>query len=183
MTLQPDMMTLHQAHSHFQQQHKQSLPTVEHDPAWPSPCEVGEPSKLNEIKWQAHARDPEGSLAALATALECRFPEGLDGFYGAFFAGNIMAFIEGKQIELLQAWNEEDFDRLQQNITGHILMKRRLKQPETVFIGLTEAEDLLLSVDVASGQVGLELVGKPQHHRLADSLAEFVTTLIDNYPS
>ena len=94
MTLQPDMMALHQAHSHFQQQHKQSLPTVEHDPAWPSPCEVGEPSKLNEIKWQAHARDPEGSLAALATALECHFPDGLDGFYGAFFAGNITAFIE-----------------------------------------------------------------------------------------
>ena len=55
MTLQPDMMALHQAHSHFQQQHKQSLPTVEHDPAWPSPCEVGEPSKLNEIKWHKKA--------------------------------------------------------------------------------------------------------------------------------
>ena len=53
-------------------------------------------------------------------------------------------------MELLQAWNEDDFDLLQQNITGHVLMKRKLKQAsQRVFIGLTDQDDLLVTVLVA----------------------------------
>lgn len=182
MTQPVNMARLHQAYVDYHQQTFKDLPSTEHDESWPSPCEQGEPNKLNEIKWLAVERSPAGHLNDLAKALETQFPEGLNGLYGDFFAGNIVAFIEGKQIELLQAWNEDDFERLQQNITGHILMKRRLKQPETVFIGLTEADDLLVSVDVATGQVGLEFVGKKQHHVLADSIEEFVEKLTVNYP-
>ncbi|MEJ6473591.1 SecY-interacting protein [Pseudoalteromonas piscicida] len=182
MTQSVAMARLHQAHAEYYQKTFQDLPSTEHDASWPSPCEQGEPNKLNEIKWQAVERSPAGRLDDLALALETPFPEGINALYGDCFAGNIIAFIEGRQIELLQAWNEDDFERLQQNITGHILMKRRLKQPETIFIGLTEADDLLVSVDIATGKVGLEFVGKKQHHVLADSIAEFVDSLIANYP-
>ncbi|NUZ11345.1 SecY-interacting protein [Pseudoalteromonas sp. McH1-7] len=181
MTQPVNMACLHQAHADYYHRTFKALPSTEYDEAWPSPCEQGEPNKLNEINWQAVERNPKGTFDELAKALETQFPDGLNTLYGDFFSGNITAFIDGKKIELLQAWNADDFDRLQQNITGHILMKRRLKQPDTVFIGLTEADDLLVSVDVSTGQVGLEFVGKKQHHVLADSIAEFVDCLIANY--
>jgi len=54
-------------------------------------------------------------------------------------------------------------------------MKRRLKQPETVFIGLGSEDDgLLVTIDNQSGAVGLEWVGKEQHDVLSDSLAAWL---------
>ncbi|CAM4306091.1 SecY-interacting protein [Pseudoalteromonas byunsanensis] len=158
---------------HYQQEH-QSLPCMYYDPQWPSPCEVGEPIDDERIQWQAAPQPNENNLQQLAMALECAFPTALDEYYSSFFAGNIVGTIEGHQVELLQAWNQEDYERLQQNITGHVLMKRKLKQEETVFIGLTEQDDLLLSVKLNSGEVCLEYVGKPPHHVLAPDLADFL---------
>lgn len=112
------------------------------------------------IQWQAIVREPAGSLADLANALELEFPDELNQFYGHMFAGSILASVDGHQVELLQAWNEDDFDLLQQNITGHVLMKRKLKQAPSVFIGLTDQDDLLVTVLVETGEVCLEYVGK-----------------------
>ena len=67
------------------------------------------------IQWQAIVREPAGSLADLANALELEFPDELNQFYGHMFAGSILASVDGHQVELLQAWNEDDFDLLQQN--------------------------------------------------------------------
>ena len=77
----------------------------------------------------------------------------------------------------MQIWNDDDAERLQQNLIGHVLMKRQLKQPETLFFALTDEEDFIVSVDNASGQVVLEQVGKPAQQVLAQDLAEFLATL------
>ncbi|GMM83186.1 hypothetical protein MTsN2n4_04130 [Pseudoalteromonas sp. MTN2-4] len=71
----------------------------------------------------------------------------------------------------------DDFVRLQQNITGHVLMKHKLKHADTVFIGLTEQDDLLITVKLETGKVWLEYVGKRPHHVLADSLEEFLSVV------
>lgn len=171
---------LEQLHKNFAQ-HKLNLtnllPQIQHDSDWPSPCEVAEPLADGFIQWQAVRREPCGSLNDLAKALEVEFADSLNQFYGAFFAGPIMAKIDQHEIELLQAWSEDDFDLLQQNITGHVLMKRKLKQPPSVFIGLTQQEDLLVSVLLESGEVCLEYVGKKPHHVLATNLEEFIQAL------
>ena len=73
--------------------------------------------------------------------------------------------------------SEEDFERLQQNLIGHLLMKQRLKQPPTLFFGLTDEDDFILSVDNASGEVVLEQVGKLPTRCLAPDLATFVDGL------
>ena len=78
---------------------------------------------------------------------------------------------------LLMVWNSDDVKRLQENIIGHIIMKRRLKQRETVFFATTEDDDILLSVLNGSGEVFLERVGQEVSEKLADNLASFIAQL------
>ncbi|WP_462171423.1 SecY-interacting protein [Pseudoalteromonas xiamenensis] len=167
-----ETLLLQQTLNQFNQLH----PTTFHDDAWPSPCEIGSVLDDEQIAWRPVAREGE-SLNALAKALEVQFPIALHQFYSEFFAPNIQAAFEGHSIELIQPWSKDDFKRLQENITGHVLMKRRLKQPETVFIGLTEQDDVLITVELATGNVCLEQLGKKPHHILASSLEAFVELL------
>ncbi|MDK2594790.1 SecY-interacting protein [Pseudoalteromonas obscura] len=175
------METLHQQYATTTKQQLGHLPQISHDPDYPSACEVGEADTSGNIQWQAVTRQPQQGLEDLAQALEVEFPAALHAYYGAVFAGNIRAQFDGNYIELLQVWNEEDFVNLQQNITGHVLMKRRLKQDDTVFIGLTDRDDLLISVKLNSGEVCLEYVGKPTHHVLAENIESFLAALSFNH--
>ncbi|MGO2073853.1 MAG: SecY-interacting protein [Pseudoalteromonas sp.] len=171
---------LKQLHQHYAEQVKartNKLPLIEHDPEWPSPCEHGAVNEQGLIQYQAIVRQPSANLNDLANALEVVFPDALSQFYGSFFSGPIKVQLDDHHIELLQAWNEADYDLLQQNITGHILMKRKLKQAETVFIGLTEQDDLLITILLETGQVCLEYVGKKPHHVLAEDIDEFLQKL------
>jgi SecY interacting protein Syd len=168
---------LHQQFSENTLKNTAKYPIIAHDEQWPSPCEVGEVDEQGYIQWQGVRQQPAGSLNDLASALALTFPKELSEFYGHMFGGSILATIEGQQVELLQAWNSDDFDMLQQNITGHVLMKRKLKQPETVFIGLTSQEDLLVSVLIHTGEVCLEYVGKKTHHVLAPNIESFLKAL------
>ena len=168
---------LHQKFSEKTLKNTAKYPLIAHDEQWPSPSEVGEVDEEGNIQWQGAHQQPAGSLSDLANALELEFPKELSELYGHMYGGSILAVIDGHQVELLQAWNSDDFDMLQQNITGHVLMKRKLKQPETVFIGLTDQDDLLVSVLVHSGEVCLEHVGKNTHHVLAPNINAFLKAL------
>ncbi|KZN49113.1 hypothetical protein N474_24870 [Pseudoalteromonas luteoviolacea CPMOR-2] len=171
------MESLHQRFASATEQNQGHLPLTQHDSDYPSPCEKGQPNTHGQIQWQATPRKPLEDLTDLAKALEVEFPEPLHAYYGAVYGGNILAKFEGHEVELLQVWNEDDFVNLQQNITGHVLMKRRLKQDDTIFIGLTEKEDLLITVKLNTGEVCLEYVGKPPHHVLAANLEVFLEQL------
>ncbi|WMS89746.1 SecY-interacting protein [Pseudoalteromonas sp. HL-AS1] len=168
---------LHQKFSEKTLKNTAKYPLIAHDEQWPSPSEVGEVDEQGNIQWQGAHQQPAGSLSDLANALELEFPKELSELYGHMYGGSILAVIDGHQVELLQAWNSDDFDMLQQNITGHVLMKRKLKQPETVFIGLTDQDDLLVSVLLHSGEVCLEHVGKNTHHVLAPNINAFLKAL------
>ena len=177
MSVAMQLAQLHQRFSEKTIKNTQKQPLIAHDEQWPSPCEIGTADENGMIQWQAVVREPVGSLTNLANALELEFPDELSQFYGHMFAGSILASVDGNQVELLQAWNENDFDLLQQNITGHVLMKRKLKQAPSVFIGLTDQDDLLVTVLLETGEVCLEYVGKKPHHVLANNLSEFIATL------
>ncbi len=177
MSVAMQLAQLHQRFSEKTIKNTQKQPLIAHDEQWPSPCEIGTADENGMIQWQAVVREPVGSLTNLANALELEFPDELNQFYGHMFAGSILASVDGHQVELLQAWNEDDFDLLQQNITGHVLMKRKLKQAPSVFIGLTDQDDLLVTVLVETGEVCLEYVGKKPHHVLANNLSEFIASL------
>jgi len=161
----------------YQSQAKQQTgqyPLMEHDEQWPSPCEMTDTLVNGQIQWQAVEKNPKTDMENLSGALGVTFPEQIGEFYGSFYADNIMVSSPWGQLILLQAWSETDYDQLQQNITGHVLMKQKLKHDETVFIALTQEDDLLVTVENCTGSVWLEYVGKRPHQKIADSVAEFL---------
>jgi SecY interacting protein Syd len=162
------------------------LPTIEHDEQWLSPCELG-PHDTNLHYWQPVAMDSEQltndqeeslTFTNVESALDIELHQDIKTYFTTIFSGDIEAHCDEGELSLLFAWNKEDFERLQENIIGHILMKQRLKQAETVFFAVTDEEDMIISIDNGSGEVWVERVGCKPHKKLSDSLAEFIRQLM-----
>lgn len=114
-----------QAHGH--------LPVAEKDAQWPSPCEAGD--KDNEYCfWTPKPIADDINFDNVEQALELSFHQDIKDYFLSVYSEDIHASHSEGRLSLLFAWNQDDFDRLQQNIIGHILMKRKLKQAETVFL-------------------------------------------------
>ena len=172
----------------YRQQHK-TLPVIEHHPQWLSPCEQGEPH-ANLSFWQPvsttqaseSGSGPELDFSGLEGALELTLHPDIKMFYTSFFSGNLPARCTDGDLELLQVWNSDDFERLQENMIGHIMAKRRKRQPETFFIGVTDDDEIIITVLNATGEVWAERVGQNPHRKLADSIAAFIKQLTPNIP-
>lgn len=143
------------------------------DPKWPSPCE-------GDGRWHPVKRQPGADFANVEAALGMALHPSIKAFYGHYFMEYLKVWHPRGEVQLLGAWNEEDFDRLQQNLIGHVLMKRRLKQPITLFFACTDDENFMLSIDNDSGEVVLEPVGLPAQEVLAKDLASFLDSLTEN---
>ena len=152
------------------------FPVIEHDSNWPSPCEFTQDEKTHwkPVSMKTHS-DRTFSFANVEEALGLTINPQFDAFFTLYFADGINAHHENGQLQFLQAWSEEDFDRLQQNLIGHLLMKHKLKQPPTLFFAVTEEDDLNLVVNNETGEVCLEYVGKEPHKTVAADLASFIT--------
>lgn len=166
----------------YQQIHA-CLPIVEQDDEWPSPCEKNatEQKSLPEDKvyWQPTAieKNEELSFDNVESALNLTLHNDIKTYFTLLYSENLDARCDEGELSLLFAWNKKDFERLQENIIGHILMKQRLKQQETIFFAVTDEEDMIISVDNVSGAVWVERVGCKPHKQLSDSLAQFVSQL------
>ncbi|SHI10992.1 SecY-interacting protein [Ferrimonas marina] len=127
--------------------------------------------------WHAVPQPRPASFDNIAEALELSLHPALTEFYSHYYAGPLLfdaAFGEG---ELLQVWNRADLDFLQENLIGHLMMKRKLKQAPTLFIGLVGDGDSMLVLDNGDGSVWLEVPGQPPQQKLADSIDELVSQL------
>lgn len=167
----------------YQQKHKH-LPIIEHDDEWPSPCEIQKDNVQDENKflsegevfWQPIDVEKEHQLNFnnVESALELTLNSDVKTYFTTLYSETLDATCEEGNLSLLFAWNNDDFQRLQENIIGHILMKQRLKQEITVFFAVTDEEDMIISVDNNTGAVWVERVGCQPHKKLAESLAEFL---------
>ncbi|ATG74845.1 Syd family protein [Zobellella denitrificans] len=149
------------------------LPLVEHDPAYPSPAELP-PAIDGRVAWRPWERHEPGGFDNLATALAMPVHPALDAFFGHYFAGNLPVCFKGLFLTLLQPWNQDDFERLQQNQIGHQLMLRKLGLPASWFLASCRDEQRLVTLDNDSGEVLLERLGKGRIGVLAPSLAVFL---------
>ncbi|MCW8107528.1 SecY-interacting protein [Alteromonas ponticola] len=157
---------------------KRSQPlTIEYDKQWQSPCYQEEAEQGQLVSWTPVLQQGECSFSQLEKALELTLDPQFCRYFTQYFSDNLSAQAPDGRCELLQVWNVHDFERLQENLIGHVLMKRRLKQPVTLFFGLTDEEDFLLSVENETGNVVLEPVGKPATRILAPSLGAFLSSL------
>ncbi len=155
---------------------------IEHDIEWPSECYVqpltfSHPEFSQLVSWQPHKRQDAADFSGIEAGLEMNLHSDIKAFYGRYWSDNLCAISPKGNLQLLQPWNPQDFERLQQNLVGHVLMKRRLKHPETLFFGITDQDDFILTVENHSGRVMLERVGVLPTECLAQSLAEFISEL------
>ncbi|MGI3002913.1 SecY-interacting protein [Shewanella algae] len=141
-----------------------------------SPCVLQEDGE-DPLLWQTIRREQPGSFANVSHALELPLHADIDEFYGQFFAAHLLFEADFGEGELLQPWSQDDFEFLQQNLIGHLMMKRKLKQPPTWFIGLLGQGDEMICVDNETGAVWRETPGELPSKKLADSLEEFLTLL------
>ncbi len=146
------------------------------DPAQVSPCEV---SQLNDeqVSWQPVPQQPAADFSNVELALELELHPDIKAFYSSWFGANLAAEHTKGKLALLMPWHAADIARLQENIIGHILMKRRLRQQATVFFAVTDDENIMLSVLNSSGEVFQESVGQEVKVKLADNLAAFLAEL------
>jgi len=167
-----------------------ALPTIFFDSEWLSPCLVFGAESLpsysetpqhleNSIttvpptNWKPVEWGAQNAFDDLEKALEVSFHPDIICFYTSFWSDGFRGVFEGNELSLIQVWNEDDFHMLKQNLLGHVFAKKKNKLPLTLFIGCTD-NDLVISLDNTTGQVGLENPGQKQHHILAESLSEFL---------
>ncbi|MDF0534475.1 SecY-interacting protein [Shewanella sp. A32] len=144
----------------------------------------GEPSECvldwehdDPVQWQAIHRQSTASFANVGEALSINLHPDIEQFYGHFFAGPLKFDSPFGSGELLQVWNDKDFGYLQENLIGHLMMKKRLRQSPTWFIGILEQHEEMLTVDNNDGSVWAERPGEAPYERLADNLADFLRML------
>lgn len=152
------------------------LPLVEHDELWPSICQQ---SSLNDqlIHWKPMCSNEDLYFDNIESALEISLHQDIKTYYSTFFSEAIDTHCNEGSLSLLFAWNKDDFQRLQENIIGHILMKQRLKHAVTIFFAVTDEDDTILSLQNDTGEVWVEKIGCEPHKKVANSLNEFINQL------
>ena len=150
------------------------LPVQPFDEQWRSPCEAGPPDTHGLIQWQPVRRKTPANFTDLENAIEFPIHPDVKAFYGNYWCDSFYGKTEEGGVTLIQIWNELDFDRLGENIIGHVLAKRRARGDPTIFIACTDEDDLMLSVHMATGRVMLEPPGRPPLREVATSLSELL---------
>jgi len=140
-----------------------------------SPCLLA--TNENGIIWQPQPFTLPKNLDAVSKGVELIVQPSVVAFYTTQFAAEMPATFDGRPLTLLQAWNSDDFTLLQQNLVGHLVMKRRLKHSPTLFIATTDDDSTIIAVDNLNGNVILETLGKKQFEVLAPSLSQFLENL------
>lgn len=166
------------------QQHHSHLPVIEQDSDWSSPCEVSQNNcekslSQGETFWQPVNIDEKEGLTFdnVESALELTLHQDIKTYFTTLYSESLDATCEEGELSLLFAWNKDDFQRLQENLIGHVLMKQRMKQKETLFFAVTDEEDMIISIDNETGCVCVERVGCEPHKKVADSLAQFISKM------
>lgn len=148
------------------------------DPEWRSACERGEPTPEGRVPWWPVSQNPGVDFSGLAHALDVPVHEDVCAYYSTWWSGSLEARSAEGHVSLIQLWNPQDFDRLVENLVGHALMKRRARQPFTVFFANTDTDsELFLSIDNESGKVLLEEPGRAPLKVVEASVAAFLDRL------
>jgi len=161
------------------------LPSVQFDPPWPSPCALPQEKNCedNTVYWKPSPRKESNIFNDLEKALEISFRPEFVEYYASFWSNGICVERDDINLSLIQIWNEEDQEKLKENILGHTFAKLKSKQALSYFIGCTHSDDVIC-IDHETGEITLEKPGRKAHKVLAPSLETFLLSLnptLDNY--
>lgn len=145
-----------------------------------SPCIVA--TQDSRVHWLPRAQSVAARLDGVERALEIQLHPDAHAFFTSQFAGDMTARFDNLECTLLQAWSEDDFIRLQENLIGHLLTQKRLKLSPTLFLATTDSEMALISLCNLSGEVVLEEFGTRQRRVLSSDLVDFLHKLLPLIP-
>lgn len=157
------------------QQQYSSLPRSEELYGIPSPCISA--TDDDGVFWQPQPFSLEPNISAVERALDIVVQQPLHVFYTTQFAGDMTARFADEAMTLLQTWSPDDFQRVQENLIGHLLVQKRLKLSPTLFIATLDSELDVISVCNMSGEVIKETLGTRKRSTLSSSLASFLNSL------
>ncbi|MBL5885218.1 SecY-interacting protein [Lelliottia aquatilis] len=141
----------------------------------PSPCIIT--SLDDKVIWQPQPFTLEQNVNAVERAMDIVVQPVVHAFYTTQFAGDMRARFGSETLTLLQTWSEDDFQRVQENLIGHLVTQKRLKLSPTLFIATLDSELDVIAVCNLNGEVIKETLGTRKREILAPSLAEFLTQL------
>lgn len=143
-----------------------------------SPCIIGD-VQHGHAEWQAvpRASGMNADFESLSQALELALPIDYEDFFSFQYAAPMAFNADFGQGELLQCWDDEDFQMLKENLIGHVFMKRQLGLPPTFFIGVMDDETRVLSMKPHQPELYLEILGQSELTQVALSLHEFLEQL------
>ena len=156
---------------------------IEFDPAWRSPCEVGEPEegagRPATITWEPVRRNSfTDDFSGLERAIECPVHPDIKTYFARYWSANVPMQAPDGFVELLFLWNEYDIARLTENLIGHYLACTQNKNQFSVFFACTEPEsEYFLTINNATGVIQLELPGQKPIREISANLNEFLSTL------
>ncbi len=170
------LQTFTQSYCHQWQQQHGHLPASADLYGIASPCVMATQGEM--VYWQPQPFSLEKNLDAVARALDLSIQPAVVAYYTTQFAGDMTARWQGRSLTLIQAWSEVDFVRVQENLIGHLVMKRRLKQTPTFFIATTDSESAVISVCNLTGEVILEQLGTLKREVLATDIPHLLENLL-----
>lgn len=155
---------------------------INHDEEWPSLCIVTESinkrttNSSNEVShWRPTPQLCPVNFDGLANALGEAIHPDVVTYFSSFWSGSLQAKTREGPLSLIQIWNTEDFDRLIENLIGHLLAKQRAKLPFTIFFATTDPDsELFLSIENSTGRILLEEPGSPPIKEVDPNLVCFL---------
>ncbi|RKQ41527.1 SecY-interacting protein [Enterobacter sp. R1(2018)] len=141
----------------------------------PSPCIVT--TTGGDVRWQPRPFSPAADLSAVERAMDISLRPAAHQFYTTQYAGDMPALCGNLALTLLQTWSEADFQRVQENLIGHLVTQKRLKLSPTLFLATAQDEMEVVSLCNLSGEVVLEKIGTRQRKTLASSLPALLESL------
>lgn len=140
-----------------------------------SPCVTR--TEDEAVFWQPQPFSLTPTLEAVERALDIVVQQPLQTYYTSQFAGDMTATFGERKLTLLQVWSPEDFQRVQENLIGHLVTQKRLKLSPTLFIATLDSDLDVISVCNLTGEVVLETLGTRHRTTLSASVSSFLTHL------
>lgn len=153
----------------------------EYDPTWRSPCEIGTPKPFDSytaVPWRPTRRNTSDDFSQFEQAVETIVHPSIKQYFGAYWSGCLEATSVHGPVSLIFLWNDEDRERLLENLIGHALTQKRYRLDFSIFFACTTPDSrLFLAVNNATGAVQLERPAYKAEKIVAPSLAEFLGEL------
>ena len=141
----------------------------------PSQCVIRTDSE--QVFWLPVKPTNEVTLSNVEKAMDIALHPDIHPFYTTQYAGDMNAKFNDIELTLVQAWSDDDFVRLQENLIGHLFTQRRLKLAPTLFIATLESELEVISLCNISGEIIVESLGSKKRETLMPSLVTFLNKL------